>query len=48
MAGSLVSDLLQRSKLFLRQPTLEKKYAMYVTVGFVIVVDGCDKLKVSA
>jgi hypothetical protein len=48
MAGTLVSYLLQRSKLYLGQSALEKKNAVDVTVGCVVVVNGGDELKVSA
>jgi hypothetical protein len=48
LGGGLVSDLLQRSKIFFGQPAFEKKNAMHMTPGCVVVVNGGDELKVSA
>ena len=48
MSGGFVSGLLQRSKLFFGQSALEKKNAVHVSMGFVVVVNGGDELKVSA
>ncbi len=48
LGGGPVSGLLQRSKLFFGQSALEKKNAVHVLMGCVVVVNGCDELKVSA
>jgi hypothetical protein len=48
MGGSFVSGSLQRAKLFLGQPALEKKNAVHMTMGPVVVVNCGDELKVSA
>jgi hypothetical protein len=48
MGGGFVSGLLQRSKLFFGQSALEKENAVHVSMGFVVVVNGGDELKVSA
>ena len=48
MGSGLVSGLLQRSKLFFGQSTLEKENAVHVAMGCMVVVNGGDELKVSA
>jgi hypothetical protein len=48
VGSGLVSGLGERSKLFFGQSALEKKNAVHVSMGCVVVVNGCDELKVSA